>query len=760
MKTLGKRSWPVLFVSEQIQQESDEGHWLRQIVKALTEGCGCEAVFCSAFGDAYDIIYSREDLGTVVVDWEIRNFGRVHKKNEGFSGDHTGARFIEYVRQRNRDLPILVLSDRASIEGIPNSVLERISGVLWKLTDTPEFNAGRIERTLLDYTRTVLPPFFGSLVDYVNEYNFAWHTPGHMGGQGFLKSPSGTAFHKFFGENMLRADLSISVPELGSLLDHSGVTGEAEAFSARVFGADETYYVLNGTSAGNQIVWRSQVSPGDHCLLDRNCHKSLSHAMVITGAVPDYMVPIRNALGIIGPVDFSRIDPGKAYAMAALTNSTYDGICYDAHHAGRMLGRAGILHFDEAWYAYAKFHPIYRGHFGMDLAERDRLVFSTQSTHKLLTALSQASMIHVKLPRGVHDSVEGRDDFHEAFNESYMMHSSTSPQYAMVASLEVATKMMHDNGPMALADTMEEAIELRRKIARIQGEEAAQGDWFFGIWQPEGIESRSTEELMRDQSLWELRPGAAWHGFAKAELSGDYAMLDPIKLTFLCPGVDVSGAWSDRGIPAAIVTRYLGDRGIVCEKTDYYSWLLLNSLGTTKGKQGTLVAGLFRFRELYKANAPLETVFPGLVRDHPARYRGQGLRDHCQEMHEYIRAQGLLGTMVASSRVIPDRALIPAEAYRAIVRKEVEFVRLDELDPAGSPRTSAVMVVPYPPGIPILMGGEILNGKASPILDYLRGRQDFENRFPGYASDIHGIDRTTTDGLGNAYYEIMVVKGR
>ncbi|OHD20258.1 MAG: hypothetical protein A2Y38_09995 [Spirochaetes bacterium GWB1_59_5] len=758
MKTLGKQSWPVLFVSDQLQKQTDEGAWLRDIVKTLTEENGCTAMFCSAYGDAHDIIYSHEDLGTIVVDWENTDFGRVHRKNEDLRDGNSGARFVDYIRSRNSSLPILILSDRASIESIPNTVLEKIHGVIWKLTDTPRFNAGRIERSVSDYAKTVLPAFFGNLVEYVSEYNFAWHTPGHMGGQGFLKSPSGTAFHKFFGENMLRADLSISVPELGSLLDHSGVSGDAERFSAKVFGADKTYYVLNGTSTGNQIIWRSQVSPGDACLLDRNCHKSLSHAMIITQAIPDYMVPVRNAMGIIGPVDFSTVDQSKRYVMSALTNSTYDGICYDARYAEQQLQGAGILHFDEAWYAYAAFHPIYKHHFGMSLAAREKLIFCSHSTHKLLTALSQASMIHLKFPRDIHESEALQDDFHDAFNESYMMHGSTSPQYAMVASLEVATKMMHDNGTTAHADIMEEAIELRRKIAHIKNEETGEGDWFFGIWQPDCVSTKSTKELIDDQSNWVLQPGAAWHGFRAAELSAVYTMLDPIKLTFLCPGVDVHGAWSKTGVPAAIVTRYLGDKGIVCEKTDYYSWLLLNSLGTTKGKQGTLLAELFRFRELYKANAPLENVFPQLVDAHPARYRKQGLRDHCQEMHEYIRARGLLEAMVRSSRIIPDRTLIPADAYRAIVKKNVEFVRLDALDPVRNPRTTAVMVVPYPPGIPIMMGGEELNEKSLPIVQYLLARQDFEHRFPGYAGDIHGIDRGEPDADGKQYYEMMLVK--
>ncbi len=758
MKIIGKHSWPVLFVSDQLNRQTDEGAWLKEIVDTLIADHGCTAMFCSAYGDAHDIIYSHEDLGTVVIDWENQELGRVHGKNEDLAGPNAAARLVEYVRRRNAGVPILVLSDRSSIESIPNGVLERVNGVIWKLTDTPQFNAGRIERAVEDYSRTVLPAFFRNLVDYVAEYNFAWHTPGHMGGQGFLKSPSGTAFHKFFGENVLRADLSISVPELGSLLDHSGVTGEAERFSAEVFGADSTYYVLNGTSTGNQVVWRSQVSPGDRCLLDRNCHKSLSHAMIITSAVPEYMVPVRNALGIIGPVDFGTVDPAGSWAMSALTNSTYDGICYDARHAAEALSGAAVLHFDEAWYAYAKFHPVYANHFGMSLESRDRLIFCTQSTHKLLTAFSQASMIHVRFPADIHASEALRDDFHDTFNESYMMHGSTSPQYSMVASLDVATKMMHDNGTTAHADIMEEAIELRRKIAKIREQETAEGDWFFGMWQPDEIADTPTRELIGDQSRWVLRPEAGWHGFPASGLTGPYTMLDPIKLTFLCPGVDVHGVWSDAGVPAAVVTRYLGDKGIVCEKTDYYSWLLLNSLGTTKGKQGTLVAELFRFRELYKSNAPLDRVFPALARAHPAAYQGTGLRDHCQAMHEHLRASGLLESMVRSSRIIPDRALIPAEAYRAIVKKRVEFVDLDCIDPVNDPRTAAVMVVPYPPGIPILMGGELLNERSLPILEYLRARHRFEEAFPGYEGDMHGIDRSPPDADGRCRWEIMLVK--
>jgi len=754
MQKICKASWPVLFVSDKLQLKTDEGIWLREIIESLTKDQDCSVVLSYTYGDAGDIIYSREDLGTVVLDWDMEELGRLHKKNmnlmEMSKVTNATAAFIDYIRDRNKFIPILLMTDRGSVQDIPDDVYKKINGVIWKLTDTPQFLSGRIERSVIEYSESVLPPFFEILVRYVNEYKYAWHTPGHMGGEGFLKSPSGTALHKFFGENVLRADLSISVPELGSLLDHSGVTGDAENFSAHVFGADQTYYVLNGTSTANQIIWRSQVSPGEEAIVDRNCHKSLNYAMIITNAKPKYMVPMRNGLGIIGPVQFGTIG---SYKMSALTNSTYDGVCYDMRHVSDKLENVLINHFDEAWYAYAKFHPIYNNHFGMDLPRSKKTIFCTHSTHKLLTAFSQASMIHVKLPEKIQKSEEAREQFHDLFNESYMMHGSTSPQYSMIASLEVATKMMKDNGKTVWNDIITEAVELRQKIAEIK---KTQKDWFFGIWQPECIADTDIKLLCKNQDYWKIKPLDKWHGFP---VSDTYAMLDPIKLTFTCPGVDANlnenkVVYSDLGIPAAIVTNYLIEKGIVCEKTDYYSWLLLNSMGTTKGKQGTLIAELFKFKELYDKNALLKDVFPNLAPYYP---EDMTLKQHCNDMHSYIRKNDLLGKMINASQVIPDQDRIPAEAYRQIIEKEVEFELLDNIKLSES-RVAAVMLVPYPPGIPLMMGGEVFNNKSEAILDYLKTRQEFEFEFPGYESDIHGIERTKPDADGRKHFKTILIK--
>ncbi|MBC8490549.1 MAG: hypothetical protein H8D45_31425 [Bacteroidetes bacterium] len=763
-----KRSWPVLIVSGQFNAENDEGFRLNELLEELEEVQECSVIPSFSYEDALEIFISRADIGTVVVDWDL--------PEEDTSEEMSPVYFIDKIRKRNRKIPILLLTDRLEIEEIPLEVLKNINGYLWKTADTIEFLSGRIEIHLIEYVKSIYPEFFAAMVKYAEEYKYAWHTPGHMGGEGFLRSPAGVAMYKFFGENIFRADLSVSVPELGSLLNHEGVVGDAEKNSARVFGADLSYYILNGTSNVNQVIWRSQVLKDNIAFVDRNCHKSLNYAMVITGAYPVYMIPRRNKRGIIGPVKLSEFTPefirGKIknnklipeslknnkVKMSALTNSTYDGVCYNVLNIKKQLEKSvENLHFDEAWYAYAKFHPMYKNHFGMAddlLDENHPPIFCSQSTHKLLTAFSQASMLHIKQGGKV-------KIIHDEFNESYMMHGSTSPQYNLIASLDVATKMMDDNGEIMMHDIIVEAIQLRKKVVSIAKEflRKNKNEWFFGMWQPKKVEVNGefknfeeveTEYLVNNQDVWVMSKKNDWHGFE--EMEDDYIMLDPIKLTFTTPGIDDNGIMADEGIPASIISNFLIDKGIVCEKTDYYSFLLLNSLGTTKGKQGTLLAEMLKFKELFDNNTPLSEVFPEMVKAYPEKYENVGLKDHCDEIHKYFRDNNILDMMQQAFQVIPDQAMKPSEAYHEVVKKNVEYIELSEM----MNRVPAVMMVPYPPGIPIIMGGEILNEKAAPIFNYLKLRQDFENEFPGYESDIHGVERNERDG--KKYFKTMCIK--
>ncbi len=763
-----KHSWPVLVVSAQFNSENDEGFRLRELVTELEDVQFCSVIPSFSYEDAHEIFVSRADIGAIVVDWDLPSENSEEKTSP--------EAFIKNVRARNKKVPVLLLTERMELENIPVDVLKKINGTLWKTADTVKFLSGRIEMHLVEYVKNIYPAFFGMLSKYAEEYKYAWHTPGHMGGEGFLRSPAGVAMYKFFGENVFRADLSVSVPELGSLLEHSGVVGDAEKNSAKVFGADYTYYVLNGTSNVNQIIWRSQLVRDDIAFVDRNCHKSLNYAMVITEAYPVYIIPRRNKRGIIGPVRLSEFSPESiknkitenklipdelkksGAKMSALTNSTYDGICYNVINIKKQLEKSvENLHFDEAWYAYARFHPIYKNHYGMtddDLNENHPPIFCSHSTHKLLTAFSQASMLHIKNGGKIKINPD-------EFNESYMMHGSTSPQYNMIASLDVATKMMDDNGEVMMNDIIIEAIQLRKKVISILDDLKKENkeDWFFGMWQPRKVEFKGkminfedadTNFLMNNQKVWVMSSENKWHGFE--DMEDDYAMLDPIKLTFTTPGIDDAGNMADEGIPASIVTNYLINEGIVCEKTDYYSFLLLNSLGTTKAKQGTLLAAMLKFKEDYDSNAPLEKVLPELVENFPEKYSGVGLKEHCNDIHKYFKNSKILDMMQAAFQVIPDQAMKPADAYHEVVKKNVEYVELDDM----MGRTPAVMIVPYPPGIPIMMGGEAMNEKAQPIFEYLKLRQDFENEFPGYESEIHGVERIEKGG--KKYFKTMCIK--
>lgn len=651
---------------------------------------------------------------------------------------------IRVARVRAPQLPIFALGEQVTIENAPAEAmadLNNLRGILYLYEDTVSFLARQVARAAHNYLDGLLPPFFKALVQHTAQSNYSWHTPGHGGGVAYRKSPVGQAFHQFFGENTLRSDLSVSVPELGSLLDHTGPLAEAEARAARNFGADHTFFVINGTSTANKIVWHSMVGRDDLVLVDRNCHKSILHSIIMTGAIPLYLTPERNELGIIGPIplsefskesiqakiDASPLARGRApkVKLAVVTNSTYDGLCYNAELIKRTLGDSvEVLHFDEAWYAYAAFHEFYAGRYGMGTegGEQTPLVFSTHSTHKLLAAFSQASMIHVQ------DGGRRQLD-RDRFNEAFMMHISTSPQYGIIASLDVASAMMEGPaGRSLIQETFDEALSFRRALANVRRNLAA-SDWWFSIWQPslgEGSEGVATED-------WLLEPDADWHGFG--EVAEDYVLLDPIKVTLVMPGLTAAGRMEQQGIPAAVVSKFLWERGLVVEKTGLYSFLVLFSMGITKGKWSTLLTELLEFKRSYDANLPLTQVLPSIAQAGGVRYHGMGLRDLCNALHGCYRDNATAKAMKTMYTALPEVAIKPADAYDRLVRGDVEAVPVAELEG----RIAAVMLVPYPPGIPLIMPGERFTAATRSILDYLSFARTFDEAFPGFDIDVHGL---------------------
>ena len=745
--------FPVLIVHRDIKADTVAGERVRAIALELEQN-GFTILSTASSAEGRIVASTHHGLACILVAAEGAGENR-HLLQDMVE-------LIRIARRRAPQLPIFALGEQVTIENAPAEAmadLNQLRGILYLFEDTVPFLARQVARAARNYLDGLLPPFFKALVQHTADSNYSWHTPGHGGGVAYRKSPVGQAFHQFFGENTLRSDLSVSVPELGSLLDHTGPLADAEDRAARNFGADHTYFVINGTSTANKIVWHSMVARDDLVLVDRNCHKSILHAIIMTGAIPLYLQPERNELGIIGPIplgEFSResiqakIDaspltrgrPAKV-KLAVVTNSTYDGLCYNAELIKSTLGDSvEVLHFDEAWYAYAAFHEFYAGRYGMGTL-RDAggpMVFTTHSTHKLLAAFSQASMIHVR-DGGVRQLDRDR------FNEAFMMHISTSPQYGIIASLDVASAMMEGPaGRSLIQETFDEALSFRRALANL-GQSLSGDDWWFSIWQPphtEGADDVSTVD-------WLLQPEADWHGFG--EVAEDYVLLDPIKVTLVMPGLTAGGRLDQRGIPAAVLSKFLWERGLVVEKTGLYSFLVLFSMGITKGKWSTLLTELLEFKRSYDGNLPLTSVLPSVAREGGLRYQGMGLRDLCDALHDCYRENATAKALKRMYTLLPQIAMKPAEAYDRLVRGEVEEVAIDAVEG----RIAAVMLVPYPPGIPLIMPGERFTGETRSIVDYLRFAQAFEQRFPGFDADVHGLQRHQ-DEQGSYYTVDCIVE--
>ncbi|HQT81394.1 MAG: lysine decarboxylase [Ferrovum sp. 37-45-19] len=746
-----KFRFPVVIIDEDFRSENASGFGVRALADAI-QNEGLEVLGVTSFGDMTSFAQQQSRASSFILSIDDEEFGAGSAGEMESALKHLRA-FVQEVRWRNADIPIFLYGETRTSRHIPNDVLKELHGFIHMFEDTPEFVAKHIVREARVYLDSLAPPFFRALTHYASDGSYSWHCPGHSGGVAFLKSPVGQMFHQFFGENMLRADVCNAVDELGQLLDHTGPVAASERNAARIFNADHLFFVTNGTSTSNKIVWHSTVAPGDVVVVDRNCHKSVLHAIMMTGAVPVFLMPTRNHYGIIGPIPLSEFTPENIQKKIAanpfakqnsapprvltITQSTYDGIIYNVETIKTMLdGRIDTLHFDEAWLPHASFSDFYKN---MHAIGRDRLpcehsmVMSTQSTHKLLAGLSQASQILVQ------DSQTRKLD-RDTFNEAYLMHTSTSPQYAIIASCDVAAAMMEPPGGTSLVEeSIKEALDFRRAMRKVDEEWGA--DWWFKVWGPEHF----AEEGIGSQEDWLLKPNDRWHGFG--DLAEGFNMLDPIKATVITPGLDVGGDFHEIGIPAAVVTKYLAEHGVVVEKTGLYSFFIMFTIGITKGRWNTMVTELQQFKDDYDRNQPLWRVLPEFVAKYP-RYEKWGLKELCDKIHEVYRDNDVarLTTEMYLSDMVP--AMKPADAFAKMAHREIERVPLDHLED----RITAVLLTPYPPGIPLLIPGERFNAT---IVRYLKFAHAFNERFPGFETDVHGLSKVVVDGVARFYVDCV-----
>lgn len=484
-------------------------------------------------------------------------------------------------------------------------------------------------------------PFYDQLKSYVLMAKDAWHTPGHSSGDSLRGSPWVNDFYEFMGEHVFDADLSVSVPMLDSLLDPTGVIAEAQNVAAKAFGARRTFFATNGTSTANKVILQTLIAPGEKLLLDRNCHKSVHHGVVLSGARPIYLdASVNKKYGVFGPVPkhtlFQAIAAHPDAAALFLTSCTYDGLRYDLAPIIEAAHAQGIkVVIDEAWYGFAHFHPAFRP--GALEAGAD---YATQSPHKVLSAFSQSSLIHVNDP-----------DFNEhLFHENFYMHTSTSPQYSMIASLDIARKQVVMEGYKLLSRTLQLAQELRAQI--------------------------NATGVFRALELADLLP---------PEVANDNIQLDPTKVT-----VDISGC----GYTVEELQRELFDRyNIQVEKSTFSTLTLLLSIGTTRSKVSRLYDALMR---ISREGRPPRRLYQ-------------------------ISALPQLSTL----------KYLPRDAFYCAGELVPMLDEQDGINSALSHRICADQIVPYPPGIPVLVPGQLITLE---IIHYLAGLLRSQKRV-----ELHGI---------------------
>lgn len=634
-------------------------------------------------------------------------------------------------------------------ENTPEELVGHVVGVISdNLTDRRLFGR-QIDEAAKRYEDKVLPPFFGALAQYVYKGKSQFDCPGHQGGAYFRRHPAGRAFYDFYGEELFRSDLCNADVAMGDLLIHEGAPLKAQKAAAKIYNADKTYFVLNGTSASNKVVLNAALTPGDLVLYDRNNHKSVNHgALLQAGATPIYLETARNPFGFIGGIDEKCFDekylrdlirekcPEKAdakrpFRLAVIQLGTYDGTIYNARQVVDKIGHlCDYILFDSAWVGYEQFIPMMRdcSPLLLELGPEDPGIFVTQSVHKQQAGFSQSSQIHKK---DAHIRGQARFIPHKVLNNAFMMHASTSPFYPLFASLDVNAKMQEgEAGRRLWADCVKTTIDARKLLLdtchhikpfipnKVRG-----ADW----------KSYPTNLIAQDLEFFKFVPGEKWHSFEG--YGENQYFVDPCKFMLTTPGINVeTGEYEDFGVPATILANYLRENGIIPEKNDLNSILFLMTPAENKEKMDHLVSQIARFEKYLDEDAPLEDVLPGLYKHYEYRYHDYSIRQLCQEMHDFYKERNIkeIQKQMFCSEYMPKSVINPQDAHFAFLRGQAELVRMEDAEG----RVAAEGALPYPPGVLCCFPGEVWGG---PVLKYFLAWQEAMGRMPGFAPELQGV---------------------
>ncbi|KGA25080.1 ornithine decarboxylase [Pectobacterium brasiliense] len=663
---------------------------------------------------------------------------------------HTGFSIPAFVEEPDEDKELDVLP----------------AGSEWLILDDEGEHANVLERAAKAYQDALLPPFFDTLTKYVNMKNTTFACPGHQGGQFFRKHPAGRQFFEFYGENVFRSDICNADVKLGDLLIHEGAAKKAQKHAARVFNADKTYFVLNGTSSANKVVTNALLARGDLVLFDRNNHKSNHHgALIQAGATPVYLETVRNPFGFIGGVDahcfdeaylrklIAEVAPERAneprpFRLAVIQLGTYDGTIYNARQVVDSIGHlCDYILFDSAWVGYEQFIPMMEqcSPLLLDLNENDPGIFVTQSVHKQQAGFSQTSQIHKK---DTHIKGQRRFCNHKQLNNAFMLHASTSPFYPLFAALDVNAKMHEGaSGRRMWMDCVKLGIEARKQLlTRCSLIKPFVPVTVGGaLWQ-----DHDTETIAQDVRFFNFEPGEKWHAFEG--YAEDQYFIDPCKLLLTTPGIDaISGDYTEFGIPATILANYLREHGIIPEKCDMNSILFLLTPAEDAVKMQELVNALVHFETLIARDAPLSEVLPSLYQKYKERYRGYRLRRLCQEMHDFYAQHNVKDLQKAMFRKteFPSVVMLPQDANREFVRGNIELIPIDEAEG----RIAAEGALPYPPGVLCVVPGETWGGA---VQRYFLALEAGINLLPGFSPELQGVYSVAEEDGSKRLYGYVV----
>lgn len=652
----------------------------------------------------------------------------------------------EKVSELRPEVDMFLLVD-VGIEELASSVTKRFSRV-FRREDRLELHLS----ILRNVSGRFDAPFFEALQEYAKRPAGVFHALPISRGGSVNNSTWIRDMGEFYGRNLLMAETSATSGGLDSLLSPTGSIKKAQTVAARAFGAKQTYFVTNGTSTANKIVHQALITPGDVVLVDRNCHKSHHYGLMTAGARIAYLdaypldeysfygaVPLESIKRTLLEYRAAgRLDDVK---MITLTNCTFDGIVYDPERVMReclAIKPDLVFLWDEAWFAFAGFHPVYRRRTGMAAARaleaefatqeyRDRYraqheklagasaevwastellanpdeaklrVYATQSTHKTLTALRQGSMIHVW--DECFNTLSA-----EAFHDAYMTHTSTSPNYQILASLDIGRRQVELEG----YELVQRQADLATSVSRAVARHPVLKKYFRVLTTRDLVPAqyRVTDKAMP------LRDGLA--AFDEASRKDEF-LVDPSRITL---HIGLTGIDGD-----TFKYEYLMDRfGIQVNKTSRNTALFMTNIGTSRSAVAFLIEVLVKIA--HSIDEDIEAMSPVELAQHERR------------VHELTQAPPPLphfSRFADKYRVDAQTADgdMRAAHYESYKQENCEYVlpeQLADLVGRGVEVVSAGFVTPYPPGFPVLVPGQVIT---SDVVEFMAALDTRE---------IHGFD--------------------